>query len=1034
VRGDFVTGLGKVVLLPDSVQHVRSGIHVLIAHFDLFVDVGGGQSVYKALIAARPNDVFHYFLRREKPDTVRPANAVGIPYLTPFLGTKDSLPSSVGHFFHVYLECRNMAASIARHCPGAAFDVIDVPDFSQFGLFLAQTLRDEDIQVGMTALAMHGTLSQAFRGGWPVPADHSRVLAELRMRERLQFRSVDARYAISHPYIREWQRITPLPVNELDPLCVIGIVTPVLPGRSDAPPDLTFVGRLEKWKGPDIFLDLAWCVDPSAYNRLIIAGPDGPNHLGIGSMSFLPSVAAKRGLRPEIVGNLNTRDVGRLYADRALLLLPSRHDTFNLVALEAALRGCPVHVSRHAGVAEWLRGRLPEFPWMVIDIDCGRTAAGIIADTLRNYDDRRAALVEHLSRRPPEADMRGVERIYSPSARLDVVARQVTIEMAARFSTQVRLSGRSVRGELVARTMETTTGAARQLAPFLPQPLRRAVGRFVRRTAEPTMARPRRSFLATVKARAGAASGLSPRAFDQITAARRHEPNRRHMLTANETRAADFRSRLRDLSRRVPNGLVNRVPLFLEMARLERRIGNDLTAATYMLRVMRWLSGDRFGDLPFVAATLRAHDFPREADTAEAMFGPVRHRSDRCFDLVTDSFERNRHNAERSLAVIDDRRGTRTRRICVIVSLYNAADKLPTLLNMLTRQTAAQREELEVVLIDSNSPADEYGAMLRFLETHSLPVVYARSENRETIQAAWNRGIHLARAPYLCFLGADEGLHPDALCQLSAALDSDPSVDWAMADSVVTNVDRAGIYQSDVMSYDRSGYRQDLVYLETCYLSWVGGLYRRSIHERFGYYDESFRASGDTEFKNRVLPHIRSVHVPRTLGVFNNYPEDRTTQSPRAEIEDLRAWYLWRTEGGMRYAFDQRAADDAVALLRTALNYRKSFCGHLSSDFDFANALAVYLSGREDAPDWIQQARQEISGTLAVIRDIEWLPSDIWSRPRGLGVSAWTWRRIRDVRSRALDHQRLMGLSDRPNYEVFNDNRHEQHWWSWSGQ
>ena len=58
------------------------------------------------------------------------------------------------------------------------------------------------------------------------------------------------------------------------------------------------------------------------------------------------------------------------------------------------------------------------------------------------------------------------------------------------------------------------------------------------------------------------------------------------------------------------------------------------------------------------------------------------------------------------------------------------------------------------------------------------------------------------------------------------------------------------------MPYDRRKYQQDLVYLETCYLSWVGALYRRSIHDRFGYYDGSFRGAGDTEFKSRILPFI----------------------------------------------------------------------------------------------------------------------------------------------------------------------------------
>ncbi len=285
---------------------------------------------------------------------------------------------------------------------------------------------------------------------------------------------------------------------------------------------------------------------------------------------------------------------------------------------------------------------------------------------------------------------------------------------------------------------------------------------------------------------------------------------------------------------------------------------------------------------------------------------------------------------------------------------------------MLNQQSLARRGELEVILVDSNSPADERGAFAAFAADNSLPIVYARSHERETIQAAWNRGIQLSRAPYLAFLGADEGLHPDALRRLAAVLDADPGVDWAMADSLVTSVDRDGVFDADVMPYDRRGYRQDLVYLETCYLSWVGGLYRRSIHDRFGWYDESFRAAGDTEFKNRIMPHIRSVRVPGMLGVFNNYPEERTTQSPRAEIEDLRSWYLWRTTAGMHYAFANRPAEDAARLFVDALSYRKSFCGHVSTDFDLAAAVAEHLAGRPDAAAWAATALTRGAGGLVV--------------------------------------------------------------------
>ena len=1006
-----------------------SGQNILIAHYDLFKEVGGGQSVYKAIITARPNDTFYYFRRTERPEATRPTNAIAIPFHDVYLGTPDSLPSTVGHFFWVYVECRNMAACVASHCPGIAFDVLDVPDYSQAGLFLAHTLLAEGIRSGLTAVALHGTLSHAFQGGWPA-SGQARLLAELRLREHLQFRTADARYAISDLYARDWQHLIPLPINRLDPLCVIGSPTPRLAKRSAEAPDLAFVGRREKWKGPDLFLDFAWCIDPSLYRELIMIGPDGPNHNGISSMAYLPNISAMRRLKPRFAGNFSPDEMVRLYENRTVLLLPSRHDTFNLVALEAIFRGCPAHVSRRAGVATWLQRYLPQLSWLVTDIDCSRTAAGLITDTLRDYDGRRARLVETIILHSPNADMETAKGIYQQGGDIDIVARQSMIEMSARFSALVRMVGLSTVGIVVTQARRTARQAAIFVAPAIPAPIRR-----MRRQIRPLrrIQGMRGSVIVALKDRIKEASGFSPRVTSLIAASRGNEYYRREFLASNESRIADMRLRLRDLSRLVPRNIVNRVPLFLEMARLERRIGNSLTAAAYSLRVMRWLGRDEFGDVPYVAATLRKHGYPHEADAAEAMFGPREQAVPRCFDLVQNAYERNRRNPELPLAVLDDRRGNETRRVCVIASLYDAADKLPTLLAMLARQTVASRGELEVVLVDSNSPADEHGAMERFLADHSLPVAYARSAERETIQAAWNRGINLARAPYLCFLGADEGLHPDALCQLAAALDSNPAVDWAMADSVVTNVDRRGVYESDVMPYDRTGYSQDLVYLETCYLSWVGGLYRRSIHERFGYYDESFRAAGDTEFKNRILPHIRSVHVPNMLGVFNNYPEERTTASPRAEIEDLRAWYLWRTEGGLRYAFDQRPAGDAAALLRTALNYRKSFRGDLSSDFDIANALAGYLSGRPDAPSWVPEVRQELSETLALMRSIEWLPTNIPSRPRGYSTMAWVYNRVREVRRRGARHRELLNLPSVPDYELFNDNRHEQHWWSWSG-
>ncbi|OYW63050.1 MAG: hypothetical protein B7Z40_15650 [Bosea sp. 12-68-7] len=87
-------------------------------------------------------------------------------------------------------------------------------------------------------------------------------------------------------------------------------------------------------------------------------------------------------------------DVRALLRGRSLLLLPSRHDTFNLTALEALALGCPTLVSEHAGVASWLRGRLPGLGWAVVQIDCARGAAAAAATVLADYDRHRDAVAE----------------------------------------------------------------------------------------------------------------------------------------------------------------------------------------------------------------------------------------------------------------------------------------------------------------------------------------------------------------------------------------------------------------------------------------------------------------------------------------------------------------------------------------------------------------------------------------------------------------------------------------------------------------
>jgi hypothetical protein len=175
-----------------------------------------------------------------------------------------------------------------------------------------------------------------------------------------------------------------------------------------------------------------------------------------------------------------------------------------------------------------------------------------------------------------------------------------------------------------------------------------------------------------------------------------------------------------------------------------------------------------------------------------------------------------------------------------------------------------------------------------------------------------------------------------------------------------------------------------------------------------------------------VLPHINVKFVPRTLGLFLNYPDERTTASPVAEIEDTRAWYLHRTPGGVRYAFENRDAGDALSLFYAALGYRKSYCRHISSDVEHAAYLLDFAlqrgAGRE-----LAVVSNDLARLLASFQNLEWTERSFGA----LAPARQLFRTWREARRDERAHAALLKGKASPTYSVLNDNRFEQHSWHW---
>lgn len=976
-------------------------MRILVAAENVFDAVGGGQTFYRSLLASSRHEFF-VFGSGQAPGVT--TLAVGDAYRR-WIDAVDlsevRLPGralSLAGKAQDVMYLMDLAASVA----GMAFDVVDIPDYIPFAALLPAALRYHGVSVGRVALSMHGTLSFALDGNWQ--ESDSFNLPLLQAFEALLYRSADLRYGIGQSYIRSWQRQHGVPAQLLDIGTVVdwpafaALRRPRGHRAAAMPrPDLCFVGRHEKCKGPDLFLDLCGRLPRGAYDQVRLIGP--PVIIGSAdSRVILGRLARNRDLAV-VSETLARSDLLDRFANAAMVtVLPSRKDTFNLAALESLLAGCPTVISDACGVCDYLDEALPGVPYVKLPVARPLDGYPEIMATIENHDAVRTRLCAYFETTAPRRFGHGIDAIYDVPPTPDQAA-AAAVERA--FEAIMRcLRGKTLAAaeprmrEQLCRRLDGGEAADPAVTPSAPYrrmfDLSARLGRVQ----------------ATLAARQGQGGGVSPAETDALV-----EAVRPHAFSGD------------------------RAPAFRLLAEVERCRGNDLLAATYRIRAFRLSGRCPPAELAEVLAVLRGQGRDQEAAAAELLFGGDADPEAVCRSLAARSAALPGPPAE-GLALRVDRRTLAEPRASIVVSVYNAAGKVRGFVDGLCRLTERARRTVEVVFVDSNSTDDTGRVLLEAVaaaqaEGRGLSTLYLRSTARETIQGAWNRGIAQARGGYLALLGVDEANRPDAFDLMIDHLDRHPAIDWVQGNALVVEVDDRGGYQRDVMGYRRAFPTRYAHLLDCCAIGYVGALYRRSVHRRFGWYDAGFRGAGDVEFKNRVLPFIQVATLGETLGTFLNFPDDRVTQSAVAELEDLRAWYLFRSPGGLRYLFQGQAPDEAAALFELAMGYRKTYMDGRCTDVELACGLARYL--RETAPQAYASIRRFVPGA-EMLRDAFRRLDGITPPAPGAELPALA-RRAEQIEvgaamiAKVQRSHRQLGWT--PDYAFSNDNRSHQHHAIW---
>jgi len=179
--------------------------------------------------------------------------------------------------------------------------------------------------------------------------------------------------------------------------------------------------------------------------------------------------------------------------------------------------------------------------------------------------------------------------------------------------------------------------------------------------------------------------------------------------------------------------------------------------------------------------------------------------------------------------------GNKMTTVSAIVSAYYAKDFIRARLDNL--MSLEPRPEVIVVAQHGSVEAE-------IAKTYD--VTWILTPDIPTIYAAWNMAIKASNCEYIMNANCDDTLYQAGIYSMIYVLDNNPGFSLVYGNNFT-------IDGEDKLAYFRK--EGDYEFLKTCCFVGPMPIWRKSLHDRYGYFNESFKVCGDYEFWLRVASY-----------------------------------------------------------------------------------------------------------------------------------------------------------------------------------
>lgn len=195
----------------------------------------------------------------------------------------------------------------------------------------------------------------------------------------------------------------------------------------------------------------------------------------------------------------------------------------------------------------------------------------------------------------------------------------------------------------------------------------------------------------------------------------------------------------------------------------------------------------------------------------------------------------------------------------IIICTRNAADCLPKTLGSLLAQTFG---DFEIVMVDGKSTDGTPDVIKEYEEKFAGRLRWI-SEKDSGVYEAMNKGVKMAKGEFLCMVGAGDWLESNALEEAAKCAGEHPEVDAVFGKTRVWDKDlaKSRLLQTSPETLPSQPMQHPSLY------------YKKTLHDKFGLYDESYCIAADYAFCLKVF-HNGKAKAQIFDAVVDNYVLD----------------------------------------------------------------------------------------------------------------------------------------------------------------